>query len=75
MLLPMLLMNCKSAKIEKTRVPEIAFPIFPNLEGGSDNKDGTVTVSSDWLVRLAEYKLRIEETEKSYNDLKALYED
>ena len=55
-------------------MPEISFPIFPALEGESENADGSVTVPADWIVRLAEYKIRIEETEKNYNDLKALYE-
>jgi len=69
-------MSCTSAKIEyieKPVVPEINFPIFPELENGVLNEDGSVTVSADWIVRLAEYKIRIEETESNYNDLKALY--
>ena len=73
----MLLMGCTSAKIEyieKPVVPEINFPIFPELENEVLNEDGSVTVSADWIVRLAEYKIRIEETESNYNDLKALYE-
>lgn len=70
-------MSCASAKIEyieKPVMPEINFPIFPELENEVLNEDGSVTVSADWIVRLAEYKIRIEEIEKSYNDLKALHE-
>lgn len=73
----MLLMNCASARIEyvdKPVVPSIVFPIFPALTEATRNGDGTVTVNEDWIVRLAEYKIRIEETESNYNDLKALYE-
>lgn len=73
----MLLMNCVSVKteyIEKPVVPSITFPIFPALTEASRNGDGTVTVNDDWIVRLAEYKIRIEETENNYNDLKVLYE-
>lgn len=39
-----------------------------------ERKGGRVSVSEDWIVRLAEYKIRIEETEKNYNDFRALYE-
>ena len=60
--------------IEKPYVPEISFPIFPELDGEKVGADGFVSVPSEWIVRLAEYKIRIEETEKNYNDLKALYE-
>ena len=71
-----LLTNCVSPKveyIEKPYVPEIDFPIFPAIEN-FERKNGRVIVSEDWIVRLAEYKIRIEETEKNYSDLKALYE-
>lgn len=76
-LLITLLTSCVSTKteyIEKPVVPSITFPIFPALTEAKRNGDGTVTVSEDWIVRLAEYKIRIEETEKNYSDLKALYE-
>lgn len=77
MLLIMPLTSCISAKIEyveKPVVPAISFPIFPELENERLNEDGSVTVPTDWIIRLAEYKIRIEETENDYNDLKALYE-
>lgn len=73
----MLLTSCVSIRteyIEKPVVPSITFPIFPALTEATRNGDGTVTVNEDWIVRLAEYKIRIEETESDYNDLKALYE-
>lgn len=55
-------------------MPEISFPIFPALENEVLNDDGNVTVPAEWIVRLAEYKIKIEETEKNYSDLKELYE-
>ncbi|MBQ3981909.1 MAG: hypothetical protein II631_07695 [Treponema sp.] len=55
-------------------MPDLVFPVFPSLDSGVKNPDGTVSVSREWLVRLAEYRIRIEETEKNYNDIKALYE-
>lgn len=75
-LLAMLSMSCVTTKIEyieKPYVPEITFPIFPALPN-YERKDGNVVVSEDWIVRIAEYKIRIEETERNYNDLKELYE-
>ena len=53
--------------------PEITFPAFPTLDGGSENADGSVNVPAEWILRLAEYKILIEETEKNYNEIKELY--
>jgi len=69
-------MSCVSGKIEyveKPYIPEINFPIFPVLEDALENEDGTVTVSSEWIIELAEYKIRIEETKQNYNEIKELY--
>ncbi len=77
MLLATLLTSCASGRaeyIEKPYVPEISFPLFPALENGVENADGTVSVPAEWIVELAEYRIRIEETEKNYSGLKALYE-
>ena len=75
MLLTMPLTACVTVKNKEaeTVVPELVFPVFPALEGGVKNADGSVTVPGEWLVRLAEYRIRIGETEKTYEDLKALY--
>lgn len=56
-------------------VPEITFPDFPSLSGAVQNTDGTVTVPDAWLVRLAEYKIRIDETRRNYEDLRLMMED
>ena len=72
----MLLMSCQSTSyIEKPFVPAITFPTFPVLEDYTRNNNGTVTVNETWIKKLAKYKIRIEETEKTYNDIKALYEE
>ena len=76
-LLATLLMSCISARteyVDRPFVPEIVFPIFPALDGETRNDDGTVIVPGEWIVWLAEYKIRIEETERNYNGIKALYE-
>lgn len=73
-----LLTACASTEIitiEKTVVPSISFPIFPLAESMSDNKDGTVSVPYEWLVRLEEYHIMIEATEKTYNELKEIYKN
>ena len=60
--------------MEKAVVPEITFPTFPLAEEMTDNKDGTVTVPSDWIVRLEEYHIRIKATEEYYDGLREIYE-
>lgn len=70
----MLLTSCVSTKI-KYVVPDIDFPTFPLVENISNNGDGTVTVDSDWIVRLAEYSIKIKETEDNYMGIKELYEN
>lgn len=74
-LLTTLLSSCASnGTREKVFVPDLVFPVFPSLDSGVKNPDEMVSVSKKWLIRLAEYRIRIEETEKNYNDIKALYE-
>lgn len=73
-LLLMLLTSCVSNTVYKTVVPEVSFPKFPRAESISDNGDGTCTVSSEWIVQLAEYSIRIQETENNYNQIKSLYD-
>lgn len=73
----MLLTACVSTEpitVEKVVVPELTFPIFPLADSMTDNKDGTVSVPSEWLVRLEEYHIRINSTEEYYNGLKEIYE-
>lgn len=77
MLLATLLMGCTSTKIEyieKPYLPELNFPFFPELYGDVRNPDDTVTVPGEWIIQLREFQIHYEETEKDYNDLKALYE-
>ncbi len=73
-LLIMLLTSCVSNTVYKTVVPELNFPTFPLAETMSNNGDGTVTVDSDWIVNLAVYSIRIQETENNYREIKKLYE-
>ena len=70
----MLLTSCLSTSyIEKPYVPSLNFPTFPVVEEYERNPNGTVAVSDEWIKRLAEFKIRYEETEKTYNDIKELY--
>lgn len=74
----MLLTACVSTDpiiIEKVVVPELTFPPFPLADEMTDNKNGTVSVPSEWLVRLEEYHIRITETQNNYEGLKEIYEN
>ena len=71
----MLLVSCPSTKvIEKTVVPYVEFPEFPLAEEMTQTEEG-VLVPNQWIVDLAEYQIRIEETEKVYKRLYELYGD
>lgn len=69
-----LLTSCVSNTVTKFVVPDLDFPTFPLADTIEDNGDNTSTVDNQWLVRLAEYYIRINETENNYNDIKELYE-
>lgn len=76
-LLATLLTGCASTRveyIEKPYVPDLNFPILPELYGDTRNADDTVTVPGEWIIQLDEFRIYYEETEKNYNELKALYE-
>ena len=47
-LLTTLLSSCASnGTREKVFVPDLVFPVFPSLDGGIKNPDGTVSVSGE----------------------------
>ena len=77
MLLTMLLACCKSAEgvvVEREVLPELVFPPFPVL-GDVVREGGRVSVPEDFLVELARYKIRIEETQRNYEDLRSILEN
>ena len=78
MLLIMQLMSC-ATKIKtenKTVVPELVFPILPDLSNYEHKRISSgVIVSDEYITDMAKYKILIEETEKTYNDIKSLYEE
>lgn len=61
--------------IEKPVAVEISFPEFPDLKNAVKNDNGTVTVPDEWIKALAEYRIRIEETEENYSRIKSLYSE
>lgn len=68
------MMSCQSDKIiQKTVVPDVVFPKFPALER-TINADGSWTIPKESVDLLAEYYLKITATEKTYKELKAMYE-
>lgn len=66
--------ECNAAETAGGIVPAMVFPIFPLAQTMTDNGDDTVTVAAEWIVRLAEYRIKIEALEKEYCALKMLYE-
>lgn len=70
-----LLTCCRSNKvyIDRPHVPELVFPIFPALEDSVRNQDGSVTVSAEWILRLAEYRIRMDETELNWREYTRLF--
>lgn len=73
-----LLTCCQSpqqVEVDRPYLPELVFPSFPALSGAVRNGDGTATVGEDWVIRLAEFRIRFDELAANYNDLKALYEE
>lgn len=74
-LLAMHLISCATTKTEvKTIVPEIVFPIFPELNEYRITDEGVI-VPTEWIIRVAEYTIQIDETEKNYVQIKELYEN
>ena len=72
-LLP-LMTSCQSVRVEhKYIVPDIDFHEFPALDR-EINTDGSWTIPKESVDDLAEYYIRIQETEKNYNDIKRLLE-
>lgn len=72
----MLLTGCISTTevVYKPYMPDLDFPIYPDLEGDKRNADDTVTVPGEWIIRMKEFHIYYEELEKNYNGLKTLYE-
>lgn len=73
MLLIMPLISCVTTRSE-VYVPTLNFPKFPELEK-YDKVDGGAIVPDDYIIRLAEYKILIAETEKNYKEIKELYKN
>lgn len=70
----LLMTSCRSVRVEcKYIVPDIEFPLFPVLDR-EINADGSWTISSNSVDDLAEYYIRIQETEKNYKEIKQLLE-
>lgn len=69
------LISCVTTKkTESVYVPELVFPIFPELKEFEKINNGVI-VSNEYILELAKYKILIEETEKTYNDIKSLYKE
>ena len=70
----LLMTSCQSVKVEyKYLIPDIDFPLFPVLDR-EINADGSWTLPKESVDSLAEYYIRIQETEQNYKDIKSLLE-
>lgn len=70
----LLMISCQSVKTEKVYiVPDIDFPAFPVLDR-EVHEDGSWTIPKESTDLLAEYYIKIQETEANYKELKELYE-
>lgn len=66
--------SCQSVRVEyRYIVPDIEYPKFPALER-EVHKDGSWTIPKESVDLLAEYYVKIQESEKNYNDIKRLLE-
>ena len=77
-LLIMPLMSCvtKIKKENKVVVDELVFPVFPDLSNYEHKRtENGVLVSDEYILALSKYKIQIEETEKTYNDIRELYDE
>lgn len=74
MALCLLMTSCQSVRVEsKCVVPDIDFPEFPVLDR-EINSDGSWIIPKESVDDLAEYYIKIQETEKTYNDIKRMLE-
>ena len=70
----LLMTSCQSVKTEKVYiVPDVDFPTFPALDR-EIHEDGSWTIPKESIDLLAEYYIKIQETEANYKELKDLYE-
>ena len=79
MLLTTLLISCQSPKIEyveKTVVPPLSFPVFPEPSEWAtrDKANRSVTIPEDWYVQIAEFENDYRGLLEEYERKKALYE-
>ena len=70
----LLMTSCQSVRVEyKYIVPDVDFPEFPVLDR-EIHKDGSWTIPKEDVDALAEYYIKIQETEKTYTDIKRMLE-
>ena len=69
----MLLMSCQSARTSP-ELPPLSFPEFPESEQMEVSEDGnTVTVEADWIVRLAEFRIKYDAVREEYDGIRGIY--
>lgn len=66
----MLSVGCQSKKVNEPITPNVIsldFPVYPITDWIKDNRDGTCTVPSQWIIDLAEFEILYEKVIADYN--------
>lgn len=70
MMLILLSASCTTTRKTEIYVPDLDFPHFPGLEGARAVTSTETAVPNAWLFALAEYKIKIMETQYFYEKVK-----
>ena len=76
MLSAMLLTSCAGGPAPKAEIfPELTFPDLPKADYMEQSEDGkSVTVDSDWIVRMAEFSLKYDALRQEYLGLRDIWD-
>lgn len=66
-------MSCKTVIIERSYVPDITFPEFPNLGEYEKTKDGKIIISEDYIKKLYVFRTFYFDEKNKYEEKKKIY--
>lgn len=65
--------SCKTVIIERSYVPDITFPEFPDLDEYEKTKDGKIVVDEDYIKRLYIFRTFYFDERDKYEEKKKIY--
>lgn len=65
--------SCKTVIIERSYVPDITFPEFPDLGEYEKTNDGKIVVSEDYIRRLYIFRTFYFDEKDKYEEKKRIY--